>query len=121
MRSSSTSSSVTTQPRVPSRAIAEIESTGLPKSSATCSRAFCAISPGERFFVLVELAMQPPEQFLLDLLVRRLVDLAAFERRRRLGELGADPARIVQLSLRLVHHLLEHPCHAAGRRERKRE
>src|ERR671936_19434 len=83
MRSSSTSSSVTTQPRVPSRAIAEIESTGLPKSSATCSRALCAISPGESFFVLVELAMQPPEQFLLDLLVRRLEE--AFTRRDRGG------------------------------------
>src|SRR5579884_2005795 len=99
MRGSSSSSRCTTQPREPLRATPETSSTGLPNSSSTCSRARRTTSTGD-------LATQPPEQLRLDRLVRRLVELAGLARPLRLRQPGADAARVVQLRLGLVEHLL---------------
>src|SRR2546421_8295330 len=110
---------VTVHPRVPSRATPETESTGLPKSSPTCSRARRAISTGERFCLPFELAMDSVEQLALEGVVARLVQLAALERSFRLGELGADPARVVQLRVGLLDDLVDHPDQSSRGRERE--
>src|SRR5919201_1592187 len=120
--SRSTSSTVTVQPRGPSRTMPEIASTGLPKSSSTCWRASRAISAGERFFAPFLLAMvEPVEELAFDRLVLVLGQLAALERGPGLGELEPDPPRVAQLRVGLVHDLLEHPGDAAHGREGKRQ
>src|SRR5256885_385397 len=122
MRSSSTSSTVTFQPRPPSRETAAIDSAGLPKSSATWLRAALAASSGESFVFRSSLvATEPLQELLLDQLVLLLVELAAVERLRRLRELEPDPPRVVQLRLRLGDDLVEHPDEPAGGRERQRQ
>src|SRR5205823_5932533 len=119
---SSTRSTVTFQPRPPSRETAAIDSAGLPKSSATWLRAALAASSGESFVFRSSLvATEPLQELLLDQLVLLLVELAAVERLRRLRELEPDPPRVVQLRLRLGDDLVEHPDEPAGGRERQRQ
>src|SRR3989440_755666 len=121
MRGSSSSSSVIVQP-LPSPfscSKPETASTGLPNSSSICSRARPTTSGGDRFFLLS--AIEAVEELPLQRFVGFLVDLAALERRLGIGQLGADPPRVVELRLGLVDDLLEHPGEPAHRRERKSE
>src|SRR5437868_13238116 len=109
MRGSSSSSSVTVQPPPLSsaRAKPEAASTGLPNSSWTWSRARPTSSGGESFFL--PSAMEPPEELALQVFVGVLVDLAALESGLGVGQLGADPGRVVELRLGLLDDLVEHP------------
>src|SRR3954468_390351 len=121
MRGSSSSSSVTVQPPPLSsgRPNPDTASTGLPNSSSIWRRARPTSSGGDSRFPLS--AMETVEELALHLFVGRLVDLAALEGSLGVRQLGADPGRVVQLRLGLVHDLLEHPDEAPGRRERKCE
>src|SRR5437588_4907659 len=122
MRSSSTSSTVTFQPRLPSREIAAIDSAGLPKSSETWLRAALAASTGESFVFRSSLvATEPLQELLLDELVLLLVELTAIERFRRFCELTPDPPRVVELRLRLGDNLIEHPYEPPSGREPQRQ
>src|SRR5947207_1490479 len=121
MRSSSSSSSVTVQP-LPSPldcSKPETASTGLPNSSSIWSRARPTSSGSDKLFF--DSAMEPVEELPLQRFVGFLVDLAALESGLGLCQLGADPGRIVQLGLRLLDDLVEHPGEPTYGRKGKRE
>src|SRR4051794_8662653 len=122
MRSSSSSSSVTVQPLSPSPLVCskpETASTGLPNSSSIWSRARPTSSGGDSLFP--DSAMETVEELALQRFVGFLVHLAPLERGLGLRQLGADPGRVVELSLGLVDHLLEHPDEPARGRKWKGE
>src|SRR2546423_1071932 len=65
--------------------------------------------------------MEAVQELALQRFVGFLVQLASLERGLGLGELGADPGRVVELRLGLVDDLLEHPDAPGGRREGRGE
>src|SRR4051812_46393917 len=65
--------------------------------------------------------MEPLQEVALQLFVGLLVDLAALEGGFGVRQLRPDPRRVVELRLRLLDHLVEHPRQPAHRREREGE
>src|SRR5438094_3748303 len=119
MRGSSSSSSVTVQPLPSACSKPVTASMGFPNSSSTCSRARPTSSGGDSCFFVS--ATEAVEELLLQRFVGCLVDLSALERRLGVGQLSADPPRVVELRLGLVDDLVEHPGEPAHGRERKCE